>query len=64
MFHCQFLFILYTILAKFCIYAFIPCEREVCSHSYVQLMLDLDISAHESFVHMVHILNHHYPSQI
>jgi hypothetical protein len=24
MFHCQFLFILFTILAKFCIYAFIP----------------------------------------
>jgi hypothetical protein len=45
MFHCQFLFILFIILAKFCIYAFIPCEREVCSRSYIQLMLEEDISS-------------------
>ena len=32
--------------------------REKCVAMYVRLMLDLDISAHESFVHMVHILNH------
>jgi hypothetical protein len=38
MFLCQFLFILFIILAKFWISAFIPCERVVCSHvSYLRL---------------------------
>jgi hypothetical protein len=57
MFHCQFLFILFTILAKFCSMLLYH-VREKCVAMYVRLMLDLDISAHESFVHMVHILNH------
>jgi hypothetical protein len=43
MFHCQFLFILFTILAKFCSMLLYH-VREKCVAMYVRLMLEIHVN--------------------